>query len=274
MDGKDSMESLRKAWIIEMGELTSLRKSEVETVKAFISKQTDIYRPAYGRTPIEYPRQCVFCGTTNEEFFLKGDTGNRRFWVIEIRPELRSEDDFRTALMRDRDQLWAEAVYRYKEGEKLYLDADLEKEARQLQEEHNENEIDDLASQVEQFLETKLPYGWEEKTRQERYLWYNNGDGMKAQGVKKRMRACTAEFLCEYLGLRVSDREFRSMNKRVARIFDRIPGWRRVSTSRHAEALYGRQRAWERLDQSDDAYHGDEKQEEDKKYFWEEDDDL
>ena len=74
---------LRGKWLVEMGELTNYKKSTSEAYKAFLSKQDDSFRPAYGRKTETYPRQCVFFATTNERAFLKGDTGNRRFWVVE-----------------------------------------------------------------------------------------------------------------------------------------------------------------------------------------------
>ena len=79
IEGKDGMEQIRGKWLVEFGELTNYKKSTSEAYKAFISKQEDSYRPAYGRKTETYPRQCVFFATTNERAFLKGDTGNRRF---------------------------------------------------------------------------------------------------------------------------------------------------------------------------------------------------
>ena len=96
----------------------SIKRSDVEQVKAYISRQNDMYRPAYGSVMESHPRQCVFCGTTNETYFLKGETGNRRFWVIEVDAKYRKYPDFRAALQADRNQLWAEAVQRYEDGEK------------------------------------------------------------------------------------------------------------------------------------------------------------
>ena len=110
--------------------MSSIKRSDVEQVKSYITRQDDIYRAAYGTVVEKHPRQCVFCGTTNETYFLKGDTGNRRFWVIKIVPELRKHSNIKEAIERDRDQLWAEAVQRWRDGEQLYLPQDLEAEAR------------------------------------------------------------------------------------------------------------------------------------------------
>jgi len=120
LESKDAADHLRGKWIVELNELEQFRKSEIETVKAFITRRVERFRPAYGRNEIAYPRQCVFAGTTNSDHYLVDDTGNRRFWPVTCdRIEIRR-------LKRDRDQLWAEAVVRYEKGERWYLDEEVE----------------------------------------------------------------------------------------------------------------------------------------------------
>lgn len=105
---KDSYQALRKKWIYEFGELSSLKKSDVETFKTFTGARADNYRASYARKNRDYPRQCVFAGTTNEDHYLRDATGNRRFWPVKL---IRPVD--RDAIARDRAQLWAEAVALY-----------------------------------------------------------------------------------------------------------------------------------------------------------------
>jgi putative DNA primase/helicase len=114
---KDALENLRGAWVIEMGELSAMRAAEIEPMKAFIAARQDRYRPSYGRRAANYPRTCVFAGTTNGEKYLKDDE-NRRFWPVSV-----GAIDI-PALRRDRDQLWAEAVHRFKAGEQWWLNAE------------------------------------------------------------------------------------------------------------------------------------------------------
>ena len=112
---KDSKMEMNGVWCLEIAELTSMRKTDVERVKAFASRRTDRFRPAYGKHVIEMPRQCVCIGTTNADRYLKDESGARRFWpircgVIDI-----------VAVKRDRDQIWAEAVALYLAGEPWWL---------------------------------------------------------------------------------------------------------------------------------------------------------
>src|SRR5690349_20482256 len=82
LGSKDAAQDLRGKWLIELAELSAMNRSEVETAKAFMSRSTDHYRPSYGRRSQDFPRECVFGGTTNHDNYLVSDTGNRRFWPV------------------------------------------------------------------------------------------------------------------------------------------------------------------------------------------------
>lgn len=115
---KDGMQFLRGTWIVELAELDSLNKVEATRAKQFFGSAKDRYRASFGRTVQEWPRQCVFAGTTNQDSYLKDPTGGRRYWPVSC-----NEIDF-DLLRADRDQLWAEAVHRYRQGEIWYVAAD------------------------------------------------------------------------------------------------------------------------------------------------------
>ena len=122
------IESLRGRWIIEAAELSGMRRADIEHLKAFLSRQVDRARLAYGRIVSEVPRQCVIVGTTNSLEYLRDTTGNRRFWPV------RCQRFNITALRRDRDQLWAEAAAREARGASIRLNQELWKKAAEEQE--------------------------------------------------------------------------------------------------------------------------------------------
>lgn len=152
---KDSALNLQGNWLVEMGELANLKRTDVETVKSFISRQVDKVRPPYGKRYIMSNRQCVFFGTTNSEDYLKDKTGNRRFWPVKVH-ELDRE-----ALTEDRDQLWAEAMFVYDNvGENLWLEGEAKDQAEAVQE---SRVADDTASVIADKI-----YNWYEAVKRAR----------------------------------------------------------------------------------------------------------
>lgn len=244
-DGKSGMEQLRCGWIIELAELTSIKRADVETVKSYISRRDDIYRAAYASVVERHPRQCVFCGSTNEDYFLKGDYGNRRFWVVKAEPDLRAYSDGMRRLKEDRDQLWAEAVELYRKGEKLYLPHELEMQARQRQQEFNDNDGDPLRELLVSYLDTPLPTDWEQMDVLRRRAWMRDPDPVDATGVVRRDKVTAAEFICERLGRDMSDKDYKYLARKVCNLL-RDLGWEPHSLARYTERLYGRQRWFSR----------------------------
>lgn len=116
---KDSLMVLRGKWILEFAELDALGRVESSRIKQHISAPCDTYRPPYGRRTITVPRQGVFAATCNPQQYLKDETGGRRFWPIRC-----GAIDIE-ALRRDRDQLWAEALALYRQGEQTWATADM-----------------------------------------------------------------------------------------------------------------------------------------------------
>lgn len=165
LQGKEAYEQLKGAWIIEMGELSAMRRAEVEAVKMFISKQEDNYRAAYGRHTQINKRQCVFYGTTNDYAFLHDYTGNRRFWPIGVDKSKALYDVF-SLTAEDIDQIWAEAVSWYAAGEPLYLSAEIASLAAEVQTDYMVDNPKE--GMIMDYLETPIPENWKELSKTER----------------------------------------------------------------------------------------------------------
>jgi predicted P-loop ATPase len=149
---KDASLHLAGVWLVEISELAAVRRTDsIEHVKAFLTRNVDRYRPPYGRRTVDVPRHCVFIATTNEAAYLRDPTGNRRFWPVHC------ADIDLAALERDRAQLWAEAVHRYKAGEPWHLGADVSEIATTEQEARRY--VTELEQDVAEYLERMAAQG-------------------------------------------------------------------------------------------------------------------
>ena len=131
LESKDAMMQINHAWIYELGELDHVTgRAHAGRIKAFVTSQVDKYRAAYARAVSSHPRCNVIVGSTNEDHFLSDPTGDRRFWCVRVSSAI----DL-AALIRDREQLWAEAVAAYRAGEPWWLSTEAEAAQREAAEE-------------------------------------------------------------------------------------------------------------------------------------------
>ena len=238
-DGKEAAEMIQGVWINELGELNGLSKSETNAVKQFLSRTDDIYREPYGRRTSNYPRRCVFFGTSNDSEFLKDRTGNRRFWPVDVGVQPRTKNIF-TELEDEVPQIWAEAFTRWQLGEALYLTGEAEVEAIKQQEIHRESNAKEGV--IKEFVERQIPIGWGKRTINERRLYWSGEFNHITVETTKRDRICAAEVWCECLG-----GDFKYMKRadtiEINNILAGIPGWKRCdSTFRYGS--YGVQRGF------------------------------
>lgn len=252
MDGdKDAVEQMLGKWILELGELVSLRRSEIESQKGFISRREDRVRLAYDKRMSTFPRQCLFMGTTNEYEYLKDDK-NRRFWPIEVTVSSIDTDKLRDEM----DQVWAETVVLYRaliaehdyrripfglKGEAL-REAELRQEGARV-----ESTEDQTMARIEHFLESPVDIG------------SMDGDDfadLDAPDMKViRVKTCAEQLVHE--ALKESPRSTQHQNawsQVVGRCMKRLRGWVKYSefTGGKGHQLtmgeYGRQRAYVRAD--------------------------
>jgi hypothetical protein len=205
-ENKEAGEHLQSGWIFEIGELSALKKSEVEEVKAFLSKTEDRYRVAYDRQVSEFPRKCVFFGTTNTRDFLRDSTGNRRFWPVEVHPERAKYIHWNHLTEPLVGQIWAEVLSWFEAGESLELDKEAKEEAIRQQALHMET--DPREGIIQEWLETPIEDEWADESE---------------KGAL-RTRVCASQVWTECLNNKKgSIRPWEA--KEICDILRRIPGW-------------------------------------------------
>ena len=240
--GKESFEQLRGAWLIEMAELSGLKKAEVETIKQFISKCDDMYRPAFGRTVETYKRQCVFFGTTNDSDFLHDSSGNRRFNPVNVNIDKATKSVVDDLTQEEIDQIWAEACQLVQNGENLYFDSAESELAKVSQAEHSA--VDERRGLVEKYLNRLLPDDWDKKDLYDRRSWLD--DPLAEAGTCQRDFVCTAEIWCECLGKDKNDMT-RYNTKDINSLMASLTEWEFISSTKNFP-IYGKQRFYKRKD--------------------------
>lgn len=241
MQGKEAYEQLQGAWIIEMAELSAFKKSEAESVKQFISKCDDAFRPAYGRTVEIYKRQCIFFGTTNDTDFLKDPTGNRRFNPIDIHPENAKKSVVNDLTQYEIDQIWAEAYQLYLNGEPLYFESNkVSSLAKAEQAKHSST--DERLGVVLEYINKLLPDDWDKKDLYDRRTWLD--DPLAKNGTVERETVCIAEIWCECLNKDKKDMT-RYNTREVNDLMKSLPDWEFVTSTKHF-SIYGKQKYFRR----------------------------
>jgi Virulence-associated protein E len=111
---------LRGKWLVEIAELSAFSKADAAALKSFISRRIEEYTPKYARTQVIEPRQCLFIGTTNDDDYVKDDSGGRRYWPVKV-----VAVDL-AGFIEVREQLFAEAMAAYQEGKPCWPDKQFE----------------------------------------------------------------------------------------------------------------------------------------------------
>lgn len=240
-DGKEAAELIQGTWINELGELNGMSRAEINAVKQFLSRTDDIYRAAYGRRTDKYPRRCVFFGTTNDAEFLRDRTGNRRFWPVKVGVQEPKKDVFKDLVQSEVDQIWAEALMRWRIGEPLYLTGEVLEISRQQQEEHRES--DAREGMIREFLERPVPVDWGKRSLTMRRAYWSGGFETEDVQTEPRTKVCAIEVWCECLD---GDRRYfrKSDTREINAILDGLPDWEKDRTRQYFGAGYGRQRGY------------------------------
>lgn len=245
MKDKSGAEKLQGYWILELGELAGMKKMDVETIKSFISRTDDKYRASYGVAVENHPRQCIIVGSTNaEDGFLRDITGNRRFWPVKVSGDCPKKAWDLTK--EDVDQIWAEALYLYNQGENLYLEGE-EKELA-TKEQTDAMEADEREGLIRKYLDTLVPENWDEMDLYERRNFLK-GDSSTNIGTVKRDIVCNMEIWAECFCYDIASMKLTD-SYAISSIMKKIDNWTRYSKNKTGVrnfTIYGTQRCYERI---------------------------
>lgn len=247
MKDKAGPEKLQGYWMLELGELAGMRKTDVEVVKSFISRCDDKYRASYGVNVESHPRQCVIVGSTNAESgFLRDITGNRRFWPVRISGN--GKKKAWQMSVYDVEQIWAETLVLYEKGEKLYLEGDDVHLATSEQDDAMES--DEREGLVRTYLDTLLPEDWDTMSAYERRNFLNGSEfgGESHVGTVERTLVCNMEIWCECFGKDAAAMK-PADSYAIAGIMKKIGDWNKYTGNKNGTSnfsIYGKQRCYER----------------------------
>ena len=243
MRDKTGSEKLQGYWALEVAEMAGMRKADIECVKSFISRQEDIYRPAYGRVVEKHPRRCVIVGSTNSSTgFLRDISGNRRFWPVKcsggkLKPWNLTDEEL--------DQVWAEAMAAYNNGESLLLSKEAEELAAKEQREAIEE--DPRMAQVVEYLEKPLPVNWDKLDLDTRRMFLEGDTEYDPESLVERETVSNTEIWVECFGKKAADMERKDSDALTA-LMMKVDGWEKSGRKKRLP-LYGQQRFYERVSQ-------------------------
>lgn len=229
-DGKDFYESIKGKWIIELGEGTAFQKSIKERCKQAIASQQDTYREPFSRHPKTRKRQCVFFGTTNNYDFLKDETGDRRYYPIDVNIAKATKNIDNDLTPEYVGQLWAEAVQLYKSGQSIYIQ---DSQVLALAEREQRKHFDEspLQSDIANFLDIPITSGWYNTSldgRRKHIMDYQNGNQVVVSaGGYKRDRISVKEIACELYGYELNQPIDRRFSLDIARTLTAL-GWNKT----------------------------------------------
>ena len=245
MKDKTAAEKLQGYWILELGELAGMKKVDVETMKSFVTRTDDKFRQSYGVVVESHPRSCIIVGSTNSEGgFLRDITGNRRFWPVHVS----GNGKFHPWELTEVDQIWAEAIERYRAGEELYLKGRVAADAYAMQQDAMES--DDREGVIADYLETLLPVNWDKMDLFQRrsFLGGSEFDGAPKAGTMRREKVCIMEIWCECFGKERQNLK-RSDSYEVESILMKVGGWEPIQGLKSGKTrfpLYGPQKTFVR----------------------------
>lgn len=243
VDNKDAYEALIGSWLVELPEMSAMKKADNETIKHFLSKREDRFRLSYGKRTGTYERSCTFWGSSNDLNFLKDTTGNRRYFPVGCDKDQRKYLSWKHLTEKYIGLLWAEAKVLYDEGFSLYLPDNMLDVAENIQAEFTEESP--ISPIIREFLDYPLTDAWWKMSPTERSLVFRHrtDDEIKeliAEGGQLRQEICAAEIWTEALGREI-DKMTRLDSREITGALSQIGGWKRAKNSKRF-GVHGKQK--------------------------------
>lgn len=229
---KEQYETLQRSWIVEIPEFKGMKTADTDAVKDLISSRSDNFRAAYARQWNKNPRHSILIGSTNNEYFLKDISGNRRFWIAKVTGG-EGVRLWRDRLKAEVGQIWAEAYVIYKSGEELMLPDDLDRQARAYAENFNDIMGDPLRDYLEDWLAIPLPVDWDTYEPKRRLDYYRHYDELSPEGavVRDSIALCEIVATCPWPGIsRYSPQRIGAILKSLG--WEKVKGQKRVVSYR------------------------------------------
>lgn len=252
ISNKDIFLKCRGHIFCEVGEMVNYAKASPADYKAWLSSKVDEYRAPYDRINKSHPRQYVLVGSGNVDNFLRGDDGNRRFWVISCAQTKEEKAAIKMSVFTDMTpeyiaKVWAEVKYRCEvEQEPLTLTRELAEEADRMQEQKNEVNEDPMRGMIQAFIVRAIPTDWDKYTPQEKQRYIQTGIARYSDTVftlTHRTTICAQEIVSELYDAKLGDKTALFSSQRVNAILATIPGLTLLNDGeRVAVPGYGRQR--------------------------------
>lgn len=203
---KDSVIKVIKYWCVELGELETTLKKDLERLKGWLTSQKDEIRRPFARKESKFPRRTIFCATVNSDRFLRDETGNRRWWVIPV-----EEIDYNHKI--NIDLLWAEIVHLHSLGEKWHLTAE---EDTLLSASNKEFET---LNWVDTVLETN--FDWDNPER----FWLSAGEIISLLGPDKNINLTNLPIALKKRGVKQSEKRVKNTKKYLVPKMKNVINW-------------------------------------------------
>lgn len=230
---KDDYQQLQGSWIIEIAELSAMKRTDIDNMKNFISAQVDTYRNSYGRYTLPHPRKCVFIGTTNQLDYLKDATGERRFYPIKCGIQTASKNVWNVD-ENDIKQILAEAKHWFDNSEPLVLSSEMLSIAKKYQSEAET--VDPMKEAIIDYISMKVPTNWDTLSGSVKHSYFKDygndlGEWLKDKVSPDReaLSKTTTREILEVVFDKTPDKYLTGRTntdaKKIKLIMDNMDGW-------------------------------------------------